>query len=137
MRTNPEAYQPPISETEQVSLREKLQGRPLYAHFTRTREDAERIVQEMKLRESRMRKGSVYAVNLEQTCRDDRTQLGGRQWTVVFTTPEEGLEGEHPAEVFWCTKELPLDFAIVVPEREVRQVLNELSPEWHDWKPIS
>lgn len=121
---------------------EQLQGKKIYVHFVRTEADARQIVQEKKLRTSNWqgRKDRVFAVDLDETIRDDRTQLGNRVYGVVFTTELQGEEGLHPGEVFWIPSDqdeigtyVPLDCVFLVKPGEVqsiRTILSQDSPEW-------
>lgn len=132
---------------EERLLSHELSYTHLYAHFTRSAEDALQITIEKKLRTSlhQGRKDRIFAVNLSHTLRDDFIQLGSRQYGVLFSTPESGYEGEGKAEVYWHGSDrdeqgefIPLDFVItfgpdeVITAQDVRAILDEKSPEWKD-----
>lgn len=124
-------------EAGEINWRSKL-----YVHFARSKSEADQIVEEKKLRSSRHqgREDRVFAVDLDLTLRNDRVQLGNRDWGVLFTTPEADVANDFREEVYWFphTKDdkgiyLPLDMVIKLDLHDVetaRDLLGTISPEW-------
>ena len=117
----------------------------LYVHFVSLEADADSIVDEKKLRTSTYqgREDRVFAVDLDETLRNDRVQLGkgvGRAWGVLFTTPDADLSNNFRNEVYWfpdqrdeISRYIPLDLVIKLDLKDVRtaiDLLNTISPEW-------
>jgi len=138
----------PHSEEEKSGNKEVYTH--VYAHFTRSEEDAREIARTEKLRTSSVhgRRDRVFAVDLDETVHDPVVQYGSRVWGVVFTTPEQGFEGENPREVYWYPPEkdnkggyIPLDMVFVVgpgekiSAYEVRDLLRGESSRYDDNDP--
>lgn len=124
-------------ETREINWRSRL-----YVHFVRSEQEADQVVEERKLRASSYqgREDRIFAVDLDETVRNDRVQLGNRVWGVLFTTPEADVANDFREEVYWFphTKDdkgiyLPLEMVIKLDLHDVetaRDLLGSISPEW-------